>query len=243
MAGHGHGIAIGSEVSGGVSDVHVTNIVQHGPSKYGVHIKTGKARGGYIRDVFITNVSLGLIYHGAALTISASSGNEEPTISKSRWTKISGVHFKDIRRTEPGLATHGGAVEFDCFPHIPCSDITFEDIELSPLGNWRCFSVFAKERGGRNSAMEACLQKPAYVRVLAALLLVAVLAPALIFPLRALAPGLMGAPRDTRYYLEGRRAYTQADFDSSCVLSDRLLESEMSTRRASSEDLEAEPPS
>eukprot|EP00966_Prymnesium_polylepis_P093829 2171436-Prymnesium_polylepis.1 len=45
----GGGISIGSEMSGGVSNVHVSNVVlRHG--SYGIYIKTGATRGGYVRN-------------------------------------------------------------------------------------------------------------------------------------------------------------------------------------------------
>lgn len=49
----GHGITIGSEMSGGVSDVRVWNC-DMGRSMYGVEIKGTKKRGGYVRDVHVS---------------------------------------------------------------------------------------------------------------------------------------------------------------------------------------------
>jgi polygalacturonase len=53
----GGGISIGSEMSGGVSNVYVTNVLlQHG--SYGIYVKTGDTRGGYVRNVTINNVTI-----------------------------------------------------------------------------------------------------------------------------------------------------------------------------------------
>ena len=49
----GHGITIGSEMSGGVSDVRIWNC-DMGTSVYGVEIKGTKKRGGYVRDVHVS---------------------------------------------------------------------------------------------------------------------------------------------------------------------------------------------
>ncbi len=58
----GHGIAIGSEMSGGVSDVNIWNIkVEIG---YGVSIKTRAKRGGYVKDIKISNCVMPLIEIG-----------------------------------------------------------------------------------------------------------------------------------------------------------------------------------
>ncbi len=52
----GHGCAIGSEMSGGVKNVFVWDC-DFKNTLYGLHIKTTKKRGGYIRDVIVDNCS------------------------------------------------------------------------------------------------------------------------------------------------------------------------------------------
>ncbi len=49
----GHGITIGSEMSGGVKDVRIWNC-DMGNSLYGIEIKGTKKRGGYVRDVHVS---------------------------------------------------------------------------------------------------------------------------------------------------------------------------------------------
>ncbi|KAE9618864.1 hypothetical protein Lal_00047970 [Lupinus albus] len=51
------GIAIGSEMSGGVSEVHAEDI-QIFDSRSAIRIKTSPGRGGYIRNVYIANLTL-----------------------------------------------------------------------------------------------------------------------------------------------------------------------------------------
>lgn len=53
----GHGISIGSEMSGGVSDVLVQDC-KAGALLYGVQIKGTKDRGGYVRNVTVTDCQL-----------------------------------------------------------------------------------------------------------------------------------------------------------------------------------------
>ncbi|ONK63130.1 uncharacterized protein A4U43_C07F11720 [Asparagus officinalis] len=53
----GTAIAFGSEMSGGISnvnaeDIHIFN------SKHGIGIKTSKGRGGYVRDIYISNMTM-----------------------------------------------------------------------------------------------------------------------------------------------------------------------------------------
>jgi len=52
-----HGIAIGSELSGGVRNVFIENCVSGGFCKRGIFLKSNPDRGGYIRDIYVNNVS------------------------------------------------------------------------------------------------------------------------------------------------------------------------------------------
>ncbi|PON43239.1 Glycoside hydrolase [Parasponia andersonii] len=55
--GRGSGIAIGSEMSGGVSDVRAENI-QIFNSGTGIGLKTSPGRGGYVRNIYVSNLNL-----------------------------------------------------------------------------------------------------------------------------------------------------------------------------------------
>ncbi|KAH7423555.1 hypothetical protein KP509_12G061000 [Ceratopteris richardii] len=51
------GIAFGSEMSGGISDVYVDGlVVTH--AKAGIRMKTSRGRGGYVKDIYISNVNI-----------------------------------------------------------------------------------------------------------------------------------------------------------------------------------------
>lgn len=52
------GVAIGSEVSGGVQNVTVEDCVFHNPVKAGVRIKSGQGRGGYIKDILYNRIEV-----------------------------------------------------------------------------------------------------------------------------------------------------------------------------------------
>ncbi len=86
-AKEGHGIAIGSEMSGGVKDVFIWNCeMRYGT---GFSIKTHKNRGGYIDNVRVYNCHLPTLFVGV---YEGNDGGEpaptEPTISN--------LHFEDI---------------------------------------------------------------------------------------------------------------------------------------------------
>lgn len=59
----GMGVTIGSEVSGGIHDINVSNINFTG-TDCGIRIKSSKARKGYIRDININNISMHNVKYG-----------------------------------------------------------------------------------------------------------------------------------------------------------------------------------
>ena len=58
---NGHGIAIGSEMSGGVENVYIWDCDMRYAS-HGLHIKTTKKRGGYIKNLFVTDSFVCVVY-------------------------------------------------------------------------------------------------------------------------------------------------------------------------------------
>jgi hypothetical protein len=51
---YGHGITVGSEMSGGINDIRIWNC-DMGNSVFGIEIKATKKRGGYVRNVNVRN--------------------------------------------------------------------------------------------------------------------------------------------------------------------------------------------
>ncbi len=84
----GHGISIGSEMSGGISDVYIWDCVIDN-SQIGCNIKATKKRGGYIKNIHISNCSF------ASLNISAVPYNDDgeaaPTVPEFK-----GFYFEDV---------------------------------------------------------------------------------------------------------------------------------------------------
>eukprot|EP00249_Psilotum_nudum_P006739 c20016_g1_i1 orf=175-1569(+) len=61
------GIALGSEMSGGISNIYVDEVLVYN-ARRGVNVKTSPGRGGYIRDIFISNVKMVSVRVGIQFT-------------------------------------------------------------------------------------------------------------------------------------------------------------------------------
>ncbi len=73
--GTGHGISIGSEMSGGIENVYIWDCdMTYMP--YGLHIKATRKRGGYIRNIFVDNSTLPIFL---VRSVSYNDDGEEAT--------------------------------------------------------------------------------------------------------------------------------------------------------------------
>lgn len=131
--GHG-GIVIGSEMSGGVKNVVVSNCVFIGTDR-GIRIKSRRGRGGIIEDIRISNLimedvlcpfTMNLYYHiGERGNLNISDKNPRPVDEGT--PRLRRVHFSHITAREVKYAAgflYGLA-------EMPLEDISFSDVSVS----------------------------------------------------------------------------------------------------------------
>ncbi len=125
----GHGIAIGSEMSGGIEDVKIWNCdIQSGT---GVNIKSSPKRGGYIRDIGVYNCKIPM------LQVVAYLGNEDGEGAPTP-PEISNLHFEDL--TLNGILIYTGdagrrepelAFSINGYEGNPVRDVVLKNITLN----------------------------------------------------------------------------------------------------------------
>ena len=146
----GMGIALGSEISGGVEDIHVyQNVIglcEHGheeedPGKscgwgHGIHFKTTLTRGGYFRNIHFQNNIIynttGFLFIETDYQTHAHAPPPYPT------TEIKNISL--IGNSGLGLAT---SMTFGCSEHITCKEIKVQDNWLlhGSNGSYHCSHV------------------------------------------------------------------------------------------------------
>lgn len=133
-AGHG-GIVIGSEMSGGIRRVSVSNCVFHGTDR-GFRMKSRRGRGGVVEDIRLSNLvmsevsvpfSFNLYYHcnggrGVAEVADRNARAVGPGTPTFRRIAVSGV-----------TATGAGPAAAFLFglPESPVADVSFRDISVT----------------------------------------------------------------------------------------------------------------
>ncbi|KAJ3692178.1 hypothetical protein LUZ60_012528 [Juncus effusus] len=88
------GIAIGSEASGGVNNIHVENVNLYNTG-IGIHIKTNVGRGGYIRNVTFSNVYMRNVRKGVRIAGDVGDHPDE-YFNRLALPKVDGVVIKDV---------------------------------------------------------------------------------------------------------------------------------------------------
>ncbi|XP_020251902.1 probable polygalacturonase [Asparagus officinalis] len=132
------GIAVGSETSGGVENVWIENITIFN-SGFGIHIKTNVGRGGYIRNITITDVKMTEVRYG--LRIAGDVGDHpDDKFNPNALPAVSGLMIKNVWGEEvqqPGLIKG--------IKNSPFTGICLYNVKLLNAGSrevpWKCTDV------------------------------------------------------------------------------------------------------
>ena len=132
---HGDGISFGSECSGGISDIFVYNNTlnkQTGTVSDGLYIKTSKSRGGYIKNIHFKDNTLQHVARVINIRTSydGHSGNTTLTAIQNITYEATTARFV------------GQTALLDCFAEAPCTDITFQGIDIANFStSWEAQNV------------------------------------------------------------------------------------------------------
>lgn len=132
----GHGITIGSEMSGGVEDVHIWDC-DVSKSLCGIEIKGTKKRGGYVRNVTVRDcLAARVLFHSVGYNDDGEGASEMPIFENCRFEDIciTGEYLNDEK-----VWTTCEPIELCgfCQPGHELKNIEFRDIRLGVPGQSR----------------------------------------------------------------------------------------------------------
>jgi polygalacturonase len=133
---HGHGgVVIGSEMSGGVKNVVISNCVFIGTDR-GIRLKSRRGRGGVVEDIRVTNIVmnrvlcpfiLNLFYSGDDHWKSEALFEKKHHPVTESTPRFQRIHFSHITAREVKYA----AGFIYGLPEMPIKDVSFDDISVS----------------------------------------------------------------------------------------------------------------
>ncbi|KAL2660980.1 hypothetical protein AAZV13_03G175500 [Glycine max] len=134
----GAGLAFGSEMSGGISDIiaeklHILN------SPIGIELKTTKGRGGYMRGIFISDAELENISLGISMT-GYSGFHPDDKYDTSALPIVGDITFKNVIGANISVAGNFSGIVESPFSTICLSNVTFS-LSSEPSPSWFCSNV------------------------------------------------------------------------------------------------------
>ncbi|XP_022151862.1 probable polygalacturonase isoform X2 [Momordica charantia] len=130
------GVAIGSEMSGGISEIHVENLLFFN-SRMGIRIKTSPGRRGYVRNVYISNVSLFNV--DIAIRFTGNYGEHpDSCYDPMALPTVEGITIKHVSGENIETAGLLEGIEGDDFHNICLSNIT---LNVTSMHHWNCSHV------------------------------------------------------------------------------------------------------
>lgn len=131
----GAGISFGSEMSGGISDVTVELLAIHS-SLVGVSFRTARGRGGYIRNITISDVDLAGV--GTAIVADGHAGSHaDDKFDRDALPVVTHIIMRNFTGEDIGLAGN-----FTGIGESPFTSICLADIHLQTSSEaWVCSNV------------------------------------------------------------------------------------------------------
>lgn len=133
----GLGLAVGSEMSGGVSGVYVRDCTLSN-TRYGIELKANKVRGGYIKDFHVQDSTVDrILIHSVSYNADGESADTSPVFSDMTFKNMNVLGYSN-ENSSPWIST---SIEMEGFTDANGTDnyyiknISFDDITVGTNRN------------------------------------------------------------------------------------------------------------
>jgi polygalacturonase len=166
----GAALSFGSEMSGGISDVNVNHLHIHGSTK-GIFFKTAQGRGGYIKDVVVSDVEMEDVSVAIAFTGDWST-HPGDHFDPTALPVISGITLKNMIGRNISVAGVLSGITGDPFTNICLSNIKLSLTDSANSTSWSCSNILGYSElvfpepcldlHSPSSNSSSCLSLPSY---------------------------------------------------------------------------------
>ena len=128
----GHGMSIGSETSGGVSQIRVSDLSLDGPDN-GIRIKSNPTRGGLVQDVIYDDVCV----RDSKFPIVFDTAYSFPGKGVALYPVYQDITLRNVR------VSGGGKVQFNGFDHTHRIGVTLDGVTLDNPAKYKLQAIHA----------------------------------------------------------------------------------------------------
>lgn len=122
LSGHG-GVVIGSEMSGSVRNVTISNCVFDGTER-GIRLKSTRGRGGVVENIRVSNIVMrNILREAIILDLKYSKMEDEPL--SDRTPIFRNIHMSNLTGVDVKIPIYIRGLE-----EAPITDVTFKDIDI-----------------------------------------------------------------------------------------------------------------
>lgn len=139
QASSGSAIAFGSDMSGGISNVLVEHVHLFN-SNSGIGFRTTEGRGGYMKEIVLSDIQMENIHTAIAVTGHCGS-HPDDKFDPNALPILDQITLKDVTGKNITIAGNFAGIEKSPFTNICLSNITFSINPVSPLITWECSNV------------------------------------------------------------------------------------------------------
>lgn len=132
-------IALGSEMSGGISDVRAEDLTAIN-TESAITIKTAVGRGGYVKDIFVKGMNLTTMKYVFWMTGSYKS-HPDPYYDPKALPNITGINYRDVVATQVKMSARLQGISNNPFTNICISNVTIQFNEKPKKHQWNCTDV------------------------------------------------------------------------------------------------------
>jgi len=130
---HGHGLSIGSETSGGLDGLYVSNCTFNGTTS-GIRLKSNRTAGGLIKNLHYSNLTMTNVEHPIYITSyyptdPKTPSDIPPTLADP--TPIAGPIWRDMFFSNITITNCPSAGTLCGLPEIPIGNLTFDNVHIT----------------------------------------------------------------------------------------------------------------
>ncbi|CAN8260229.1 unnamed protein product [Cochlearia groenlandica] len=139
----GSSISFGSEMSGGISNIMVENAFIHN-SLAGIAFRTSKGRGGYVKEIDISNIDMLSI--GTAIVANGSFGSHpDDKYDENAYSIVTHIRINNVSGVNIGVAGELIGIKESPFTSIALSNVSLSMRPGSTV-SWRCSYVYGTSK-------------------------------------------------------------------------------------------------